>query len=138
MRVRELQTHLYLLEAQKPPVDAPDEWYDPSSPSYVRDTPRDAETLLAFLRASDGLYEDVGNLSTSATPEEIQALFYHYAKITFGEEKNDIREFFKLLYLVIFQRDSGPRWGEFINIIGKDKFLEIYRERFSNVLSLPT
>jgi len=84
-------------------------------------------------RFLEGLSELVSELQLLRleewTEKNIQAEFYDAAKLTFGDEKASIREFFKMLYMVIFQSQSGPRWGQFLMIAGLDRFVEIIRER---------
>lgn len=109
MNVRVLQTYFYLIEGAEDSTSA---------------DARSEEQILEFV---EGLNELVGALQTYEydTEEVIQSLFYDQAKATFGESKADIRDFFKMLYMFLFQRTSGPRWGQFVHIFGVDQFVDL-------------
>ena len=52
-------------------------------------------------------------------PEEIQTKIYSVGKEN-GYEKN-LREWFKLIYEVVFGDENGPRMGFFISFFGVDE-----------------
>lgn len=59
--------------------------------------------------------------------------FYDAAKETFDGDKTQIRTWFTWLYLVIFQRPNGPRWGEFVKFYGVENFVDLVENRFANL-----
>ena len=58
--------------------------------------------------------------------EEIQTEIYQIGK---DYEFENLRDWFKLIYQVLFGKDDGPRFGTFILIYGVDKTIELIRER---------
>jgi len=58
--------------------------------------------------------------------EEIQTEIYQIGK---DYEFENLRDWFKLIYQVLFGKDDGPRFGTFISIYGVDKTVELIRER---------
>lgn len=119
-----IHAFFYLHDAEPMPENAPDEW-------FLRPDPTSGlpERVDAFVRQVDVLLNE---LSTLNTEEEFQFAFYENAKVAFGEDRGAIREFFRMLYLVIFQRDNGPRWGQFVVAVGRDEFIEMLRRNMAN------
>lgn len=64
---------------------------------------------------------------------QYMTLFYDAAKETFDHDKTLLRTYFSWLYLVLFQRNEGPRWGEFVAVYGVDEFNEMVRRRFNEL-----
>ena len=65
------------------------------------------------------------------TPEEIQTEIY-----TVGKEngyKENLREWFKLIYQVIFGDVNGPRMGFFISFFGLDETIKLIKKKLKNV-----
>ena len=65
------------------------------------------------------------------TPEEIQTKIY-----TVGKEngyKDKLRDWFKLIYEVIFGDENGPRLGFFISFFGLNETVKLIREKLDNV-----
>lgn len=60
---------------------------------------------------------------------DIQTIFYDVGKEYFGEEKTDLFRFFALLYMTIWGRTVGPRFGVFGNLYGKEEFVELISTR---------
>jgi lysyl-tRNA synthetase class I len=114
--IQNLRAFYYLLEAEQMPENAPDEWFLPKEESV-----RSEEQVQSFVTQTLNLLE---NLTTLETEEDIQSLFYSTAKAAFGEEKSSIRDYFKMLYLLILQKENGPRWGQFVLMFGRDEFIE--------------
>jgi len=139
--------HMEPLSPPPPPEDVPaEEWkaYDDvfmafQNTSQNIDVDARLKHVRTFLEGLAFLVQDLGVLCGTDhwTEENIQGLFYASAKSTFGDEKSSIREFFKLLYLVVFQTESGPRWGQFLMIVGYDRFVEIIKERSEVLPALP-
>ncbi len=60
-------------------------------------------------------------------PEDIQTLIY-----TVGKEngyKENLREWFKLIYEVVFGDENGPRMGFFISFFGVKEMQEVIRDK---------
>ena len=58
--------------------------------------------------------------------EEIQTEIYQIGK---DYKFENLRDWFKLIYQVLFGKDDGPRFGTFISIYGIDKTIDLIRER---------
>ena len=64
-------------------------------------------------------------------PEEIQTKIY-----TVGKEngyKDNLRDWFKLIYEVIFGVENGPRLGFFISFFGVKETLNLIKNKIKNV-----
>lgn len=163
--VEEVTAFLYLRLAEQPPMEdydpedpeavaavsaADDLWYgpqDPSKPVVDREDVRRfivnvgyllgrLQTLYLLYRTFDDDYEWSEEIPNPWTEEEIQAVFYSYAKSCFGEDKKEIRQFFIYLYQIVTDTSSGPRWGQFVMIYGLDNFIEKLQSRFSDPLRI--
>jgi len=62
-------------------------------------------------------------------PEEIQTIVYSVGKEN-GYEKN-LREWFKLIYQVLFGDIDGPRMGYFISFFGVQETLKLIKEKIN-------
>ncbi len=67
-------------------------------------------------KALKSLIEALDNCNDKMEPEEIQTKIYSVGKEN-GYEKN-LREWFKLIYEVVFGDENGPRMGFFISFFG--------------------
>ena len=67
-------------------------------------------------KALENLVKKLEQIDQSLTPEEIQTHVYTAGKEN-GYEKN-LREWFKLIYEVVFGEENGPRMGFFISFFG--------------------
>lgn len=131
-----LAAYLYLHMGEQMPEDAPDEWFlqaDPVAELLDMRSPR----LQMFLDNTEALLE--GLLALELDPNEPTApqymtLVYDAAKETFDQDKTQLRTYFAWLYLVLFQRDEGPRWGDFIDVYGVETFVELVRRRFGELI----
>ena len=65
------------------------------------------------------------------TPEEIQTKIYTVGKENGFEEK--LRDWFKLIYEVIFGSEDGPRMGFFISFFGLKETIKLIEEKLKNV-----
>ena len=45
--------------------------------------------------------------------------------------KENIKDFFKLIYEVVFGQENGPRLGSFIKIFTKDKTIELINSKLN-------
>lgn len=108
------------------------------------------EVAVTLLAAIDELLTRLSalDLSQSEAPDvDIQAVFYQIGKEFYGEfdatqgcyvvEKQVLFNFFKLLYMVYFRREVGPRWGQFINFYGIDHFIVTFETRLGNPWQVP-
>ena len=73
------------------------------------------------------LIKSLENCTTEMDPEEIQTIIYTVGKDN-GFEEN-LREWFKLIYQVIFGDENGPRIGFFISFFGIKEMIELIKER---------
>jgi len=108
-----LHAFFYMHLGEQMPNNALDEWFLAKEEFEFPD--------LNLLRRGVNLLIARLQVEKVWTEEEIQFEFYEVAKEIYGKE--NIREFFKLLYLLIFDKESGPRWGQFVYIIGISLFV---------------
>lgn len=123
MTLQTTAARIYMTLAEQQPADAPDEWFLQSE-----DTGVTHERVGRFLDALNDLRVILRTMD-SATPEDFQTEFYNAAKAAFADEKGGIRMFFRYLYALIFWTDSGPRWGDFVYIVGVPEFERMLDER---------
>ena len=71
------------------------------------------------------------NCNENMTPEEIQTKIYTVGKENGFEEK--LRDWFKLIYEVIFGSEDGPRMGFFISFFGLKETIKLIEEKLKNV-----
>ena len=73
------------------------------------------------------LVEVLENCSDEMKPEEIQTQIY-----TVGKEngyKENLRDWFKLIYEVVFGDENGPRMGFFISFFGVKETQQLIKQR---------
>lgn len=128
-----LAAYLYFKTAEMPPEDVTDEWFLSPEPA-----PLTSEKVGIFTEQVNGLISDIEALDDPSDEEAVQFIFYERAKAAFGEEKSSIREFFKMLYLVVLEKPDGPRWGQFVALTGRDEFLSRLRKRMEAPFWSPT
>jgi len=81
--------------------------------------------------ALEALIEALDNCDDSMKPEDIQTNIY-----TIGKEngyKENLRDWFKLIYEVVFGDENGPRMGFFISFFGVQETKELIKNKLSNV-----
>jgi hypothetical protein len=96
----------------------------------------DFDRLQRFIDETEVLLDNLLSVeidSSEPAPAQYMTLFYNAAKETFDHDKTQLRTYFAWLYLVIFYRAEGPRWGEFVEIYGASPFVTLVRERFANL-----
>lgn len=129
---RLLATYLYLHQGEQMPEDAPDEWFLQPDPFAV-----DLGRVERFLQATEAMLTQLEELvldeAEPASPQYM-TLVYDAAKETFDHDRTMLRTYFAWLYLVVFQRDEGPRWGDFIDVYGVENFVALVRRRFGELL----
>ena len=127
-----LATYLYLRQGEQMPADAEDSWFLEPDPFSV-----DQERLERFIVRTEQLLLELEQLEldpAELAPPQYMTLFYEAAKDVFDQDKSLLRQYFVWLYLIVFQRDEGPRWGEFVQVYGVEEFNRLVRERFANLL----
>ena len=81
--------------------------------------------------ALDALVKSLDNCDDSMKPEDIQTTIY-----TVGKEngyKENLRDWFKLIYEVVFGEENGPRFGFFISFFGVKETKELIKSKIENV-----
>ena len=71
----------------------------------------------------------IKNINESTSPEEIQTLVYSAGKEN-GYEKN-LRDWFKLIYQVLFGDIDGPRMGFFISFFGVKETIKLIKDKIN-------
>ncbi len=74
-------------------------------------------------KALKNLVNKLKQINQSLTPEEIQTHVYTVGKEN-GYEKN-LRDWFKLIYEVVFGEENGPRMGFFISFFGLKETIDL-------------
>ena len=75
------------------------------------------------------LADKIEKISKNSPPEEIQTIVYTVGKEN-GYEKN-LREWFKLLYQVLFGDIDGPRMGFFISFFGVHETVKLIKDKIN-------
>ena len=78
-------------------------------------------------KALNNLLLKLENISQELNPEEIQTIIYSVGKEN-GYEKN-LRDWFKLIYQVIFGEEDGPRMGFFVSFFGLKETINLIRDK---------
>ena len=81
--------------------------------------------------ALEALIKVLDNCNDNMQPEDIQTNIY-----TVGKEngyKENLREWFKLIYEVVFGEENGPRMGFFISFFGVNETKELIKNKLNNV-----
>ncbi len=78
-------------------------------------------------KALENLIVKLKELDQSLKPEEIQTHVYTAGKES-GYEKN-LRDWFKLIYEVVFGEENGPRMGFFISFFGLKETIELIKSK---------
>ena len=89
-------------------------------------TPNEKEKV-----ALKALIKSLDNCNDKMAPEDIQTNIF-----TVGKEngyKENLREWFKLIYEVVFGDENGPRMGFFISFFGVNETKELIRKKVENV-----
>lgn len=92
--------------------------------------------LRQFIDCTDTLLSELHTLvlEEGAPAPQYMTLFYDAAKTTFDHDKTLLRTYFSWLYLVLFQVNEGPRWGDFVTVYGVEEFTNLVRRRFAELL----
>ena len=81
-------------------------------------------------KALENLVLKLKEINKSLNPEEIQTIIYTTGKEN-GYEKN-LRDWFKLIYEVVFGEENGPRMGYFISFFGLNETIELINGKLNN------
>ena len=76
------------------------------------------------------LAKKIESISQDMKPEDIQTLVYSTGKENGYEEK--LREWFILIYEVLFGSKDGPRMGFFISFFGVKETIELINQKIKN------
>ena len=72
--------------------------------------------VVDVIKALQDLAEQISKMSPNLQPEEIQTIVYSVGKTHYSKER--LREWFKMIYEVLFGDEQGPRMGSFISFYG--------------------
>ena len=78
-------------------------------------------------KALKNLVKKLSEINQTLSPEEIQTHVYTVGKEN-GYEKN-LRDWFKLIYEVVFGDENGPRMGFFISFFGLNETIELINNK---------
>ena len=78
-------------------------------------------------KALENLVKKLREIDNSLSPEEIQTHVYTVGKEN-GYEKN-LRDWFKLIYEVVFGEINGPRIGFFISFFGLKETIQLINDK---------
>ena len=84
------------------------------------------------------MIKELKNVDQSLNPEEIQTIVYTVGKQN-GYEKN-LRDWFRLIYEVVFGEENGPRMGFFISFFGLSETIDLIDNKIKiiNVFNFKT
>ena len=82
-------------------------------------------------KALEALIKTLSDCNDNMLPEEIQTKIYSVGKEN-GYQDN-LRDWFKLIYEVVFGDENGPRLGFFISFFGIQETRELISEKINNV-----
>ncbi len=77
--------------------------------------------------ALDALIQTLENCNDDMSPEDIQTLIYSTGKE--NGYKDNLRDWFKLIYEVIFGDENGPRMGFFISFFGVNETKQLIKDK---------
>ena len=75
------------------------------------------------------LISNLEKCSDNMKPEEIQTEIYTVGKN--NGYKENLREWFKLIYEVVFGAENGPRLGFFISFFGRKEMISLIKEKIN-------
>ena len=80
-------------------------------------------------KALKNLVLKLGEIDQKSNPEDIQTVVYSVGKEN-GYEKN-LRDWFKLIYQVLFGDTDGPRMGFFISFFGVKETIKLIKDKIN-------
>ena len=81
-------------------------------------------------KALENLVSKLSEIKQNLKPEEIQTIVYTTGKEN-GYEQN-LRDWFKLIYEVVFGEENGPRMGYFVSFFGLKETIELMKDKINN------
>ena len=81
-------------------------------------------------KALENLVLKLSDIKQNLKPEEIQTIVYTTGKEN-GYEKN-LRDWFKLIYEVVFGEENGPRMGYFVSFFGLKETIDLMQDKIKN------
>jgi lysyl-tRNA synthetase class I len=104
---------------------------DPTIESLADQMPR----LEQFIRYTGELLTELETLvlEPSDAAPQYMSLFYDAAKLTFDNDRTQLRIYFMWLYYVLYGRPDGSRWGDMVDVLGVPAFTARVRERFNSI-----
>ena len=96
-------------------------------------TPSDFDAVPRFLEDLQALIIRLPDTE----PDNYMFEFFEAAKTTFDGDKSRIRTWFAWLYLILLETESGPRWGDFVQVYGLNNFIEKVRVRLFDISYQP-
>ena len=81
-------------------------------------------------KALENLVLKFSEIKENLKPEELQTIVYATGKEN-GYEQN-LRDWFKLIYEVVFGEENGPRMGYFVSFFGLKETIELMKDKISN------
>ena len=88
--------------------------------NYKKPNAKEKNALLALIKTLE-------NCNDEMTPEDIQTLIYSTGKEN-GYSEN-LRDWFKLIYEVVFGDENGPRMGFFISFFGVNETKQLIKDK---------
>ena len=88
--------------------------------NYKKPNEKEKNALLALIKTLE-------NCNDEMTPEDIQTLIYSTGKEN-GYSEN-LRDWFKLIYEVVFGDENGPRMGFFISFFGVNETKQLIKDK---------
>ena len=78
-------------------------------------------------KALEALIKTLENCNDKMTPEDIQTQIYSVGKD--NGYKENLRDWFKLIYEVVFGVENGPRMGFFISFFGVNETKQLIKDK---------
>jgi len=97
---------------------------DKLQPNKIYKKPNEQEK-----KALINLADKIDKIKDNTLPEEIQTVVYTVGKEN-GYEKN-LRDWFKLIYQVLFGDIDGPRMGFFISFFGVKETIKLIKDKIN-------
>jgi lysyl-tRNA synthetase class 1 len=106
-------------------IDAALAYYqDRVKPTLIRRPPTESEQVMLA-----DLISTLEGFPPDATAETIQTEIYEVGKRHYVQA--ELRRFFQALYEILVGRPSGPRFGHFVTVIGRDEMIRHLRNKLA-------
>lgn len=124
MSIRTLAAYFFFIEDRE-------EYIFPQTQLSQEEIDANVKQAGEFFVACKELQVRLSNL-IDRTEDGIQATIYDVGKESYGAEKKELRQWFRLLYYLLFGKESGVRLGTFVTIIGIDEFIDLLNRKLKN------